>query len=359
MKITTESATLIDRIRASVVAELRQFLDGQAHYLEKISSDLAPVNSALKDFLLEGGKRLRPIFAYAGYLGAGGVENKNALKAAASLELLQACALIHDDVMDGSDTRRNKPSIHKRFEEFHREHQLRGKSPNFGVASAVLLGDLALIWSDVMLNQSALGDDVHRKVFAIHDEMRIELMAGQYLDVFEQSRDSFSVERALTIARYKSGKYSIERPLHFGAAMAHHDGAIEAGYSAYGLPLGEAFQLRDDLLGVFGEPSETGKPAGDDLREGKRTVLIALAYQRGTTDERRLIDNRLGATDIAPSDISELQYVIKRSGAVDEVETMITERAESAISALQTIDISAGAQQILHDLALIATQRSK
>lgn len=357
--INPENIAVLDHIRQDVVGELSAFLNQQGRYLEKISTELEPVNAALKDFLLQGGKRLRPLFAYIGYLGAGGSDNKSALKAAASLELLQACALIHDDLMDGSDTRRNQPAIHKRFEAIHSRRNLRGSAVQFGLSSAVLLGDLALIWSDVMLNQSFLGDDVHRKVFAVHDEMRIELMAGQYLDVFEQTQNSKSVERSLMIARYKSGKYSIERPLHFGAAMAHHEGEISSVYSEYGLPLGEAFQLRDDLLGVFGDPHETGKPAGDDLREGKRTVLIALASERSTAADGAQLDELLGKTNISAEEIANLQTIIEKTGAVAEVERMISERTERALAALNSSLISDRGRALLHDLALLATQRTK
>ena len=185
------------------------------------------------------------------------------------------------------------------------------------------------------------------------------LMAGQYLDVFEQTQMSKSVERALRIARYKSGKYSIERPLHFGAAMAHHEGDIAAVYSAYGLPLGEAFQLRDDLLGVFGDPSETGKPAGDDLREGKRTVLIALASERGTEQEKAAIDRLLGKPQITSAEISQLQSIIASTGAVTEVERMINSLTDQAIAALNSPELNSHGKSLLTDLAIIATQRSK
>ena len=357
--MSSENSTVISRIREGVVRELTEFLNNNGRYLEGISPELTPVTESLKDFLLVGGKRFRPIFAYIGYLGAGGKENDSALKACASLELLQACALIHDDLMDGSDTRRNQPSIHKRFEALHTKSAFQGNAQQFGLSSAVLLGDLALIWSDAMLNQASLGDDVHRKVFAIHDEMRIELMAGQYLDVFEQTQISKSVERALRIARYKSGKYSIERPLHFGAAMAHHEGDIATVYSGYGLPLGEAFQLRDDLLGVFGDPSETGKPAGDDLREGKRTVLIALASERGSEQEKAAIDRLLGKPQITADEISQLQSIITSSGAVTEVESMINSLTDKAIAALNSPELNSHGKSLLTDLAIIATQRSK
>ena len=201
-------------MRSAVKEELTHYLAEQRDYLTSIASELIPVCDALEDYLLEGGKRLRPLFAYAGFMAAGSAPTRTDIRAMASLELLQACALIHDDLMDGSDTRRGKPAIHRHFESLHREGSMAGVPEQFGAAAAVLLGDLALVWSDHMLHNSGLTHESLMAALKIHDEMRIELMAGQYLDVREAGEKEFSVERSLRIARYKSGKYTIERPLH-------------------------------------------------------------------------------------------------------------------------------------------------
>ncbi|NBR94679.1 MAG: polyprenyl synthetase family protein, partial [Actinobacteria bacterium] len=271
--------------RLEIDRALDLFLTGAHRELIAIDSALTEVSIALKEFLA-GGKRLRPLFAVAGSIGAGGsADDPTLFRAAASLELLQACALIHDDMMDGSDTRRGAPSMHRRFEENHRARSGLGDSENFGSATALLLGDLALVWSTQALNQAGLNDSQLRAVNPIFDIMRVELMAGQYLDIHGGSRPQMSVADALKIATFKSGKYTIERPLHFGAALAGADMELLTIYSAYGNPLGIAFQLRDDLLGVFGDSSVTGKPAGDDLLEGKRTALVAYAQERFSTSE--------------------------------------------------------------------------
>jgi geranylgeranyl diphosphate synthase type I len=193
-------------VRDAVKEELTLYLAQQRDYLTSIASELTPVCDALEDYLLEGGKRLRPLFAYAGFMAAGSVPSKTEIRAMASLELLQACALIHDDLMDGSDTRRGKPAIHRHFENLHRQGSMAGLAEQFGEAAAVLLGDLALVWSDHMLHNSGLSHDALTAALRIHDEMRIELMAGQYLDVREAGEREHSVERSLRIARYKSGK---------------------------------------------------------------------------------------------------------------------------------------------------------
>jgi geranylgeranyl diphosphate synthase type I len=239
--------------------------------------------------------------------------------------------------MDGSDTRRGKPAIHKQF----------------GDAAAILIGDLALVWNEQTLHKSGLGSPA---VNSIHDIMRTELMAGQFLDVYEQTQKSYSVERSLKIARYKSGKYSIERPLHYGAALANPSN-LESFYnifSEYGLPLGEAFQLRDDLLGVFGDSAETGKPSGDDLREGKRTALVAYAYDRGNDAIKKLIETKLGTNDV-----SDLADAILQSGAVTHVEDLIEKLAEEALDAIERDEINNDAKTLLIEMVSLVTKRSR
>ena len=202
--------------------------------------------------------------------------------AAASLELLHACALIHDDVMDASATRRGRPSAHHAFAELHRTSGWTGDPDVFGTAAAILLGDLLLSWADALFASAGLPESVRPEVRHVWDDMRELVMAGQYLDVLVQARGEFSAEDALRVAKFKTSKYTVEGPLHLGAAAAGAGRDVFAALTAYGVPLGEAFQLRDDVLGVFGDPEVTGKPAGDDLREGKRTLLIALTMQRAS-----------------------------------------------------------------------------
>jgi geranylgeranyl diphosphate synthase type I len=352
-------------VRDAVKEELTLYLAQQRDYLTGIASELTPVCDALEDYLLEGGKRLRPLFAYAGFMAAGSVPSKTEIRAMASLELLQACALIHDDLMDGSDTRRGKPAIHRHFENLHRQGSMAGLAEQFGEAAAVLLGDLALVWSDHMLHNSGLSHDALTAALRIHDEMRIELMAGQYLDVREAGERDHSVERSLRIARYKSGKYTIERPLHLGAVMARPTASEHSEHSellnvlsAYGLPLGEAFQLRDDLLGIFGDPKETGKPAGDDLREGKRTVLMAMTLEKSQGAARAELVNNLGNPDLSSEKIESLRALITETGAVADVEKLIDRLGEESRAAANSSAIHADARPFLLALAETAIRRS-
>ncbi len=360
--MVNENSATPAAIRALIEGELATFLGVQKTYLESIGSELTPASDALSSFLLDGGKRLRPLFAYFGFIGAGGSHSQEIIRACASLELLQACALIHDDLMDGSDTRRGKPAIHKHFEKLHSKESAVGSSVGFGQAAAILLGDLALVYSDLALHQSGIKNEMLPQVLAVHDEMRVELMAGQFLDIYEQTRSSHTVERALTIARYKSGKYTIERPLHFGASLAttdhNHLAEVTSHYSGYGLPLGEAFQLRDDLLGVFGDPELTGKPAGDDLREGKRTVLVATAQESMSAVDIKAFESQFGRSDLDSNAIAILRQILTDSGAIEHVENLITKLTNTAVEALDTPAITTEARQVLSELAITATKRS-
>jgi geranylgeranyl diphosphate synthase type I len=372
--VTETVLSPLDRreLRTRVSRALTGFLDRQEQVLRQISADLVEPALALREFL-DGGKRMRPAFCYWGWRAAGGgigpseALDDAALTAAASLELLQASALIHDDYMDGSDTRRGKPAVHKRFEALHAADGWEGPSARFGAAAAILLGDITLTWCDEMFTRSGFDAVRIHEARPVFDLMRSEVMAGQYLDVLTQSR-GLSVatpreilERAETVIRYKSAKYTIERPLQLGAALATGDGdehgPINRALSAYGLPLGEAFQLRDDVLGVFGDPATTGKPAGDDLREGKQTVLTALAAAEADAAQLKLLREGLGDAALDAAGVAELQQVIVETGALDAVEQRIEVRTALAIAALERASIEDEARTVLAELAIAATTR--
>ncbi|MBC7374710.1 MAG: polyprenyl synthetase family protein [Frankiales bacterium] len=344
-------------LRQRVQKALNAFVAGQLPTLDAISEELGPLTDALTE-LIAGGKRLRPAFCYWGFRGAGGKDCEQVVVAAAALELFQACALIHDDVMDGSDTRRGLPAVHRRFASLHRSESWVGDPEGFGMGAAVLLGDLCLAWSDEMLSTSGLPAERLLAGHRVYDEMRTELMGGQYLDLLEQARGGGSVERALRVARYKSAKYTIEKPLHLGAVLAGAGPEVLAGYSGYGLPLGEAFQLRDDVLGVFGDPSLTGKPAGDDLREGKRTALIAMALETATPAQAQVVRRHLGDPHLSAVGVALLRDVIDQTGALGRVEQLIDELMSDAMTALAAAPITAEAREVLAELAGAATGRA-
>jgi len=348
----------VDRadLRARVSAELDAFLDRQDARLAAVAPEVVELAVALRE-LLAGGKRLRPAFGYWGWRAAGMPDDGRMVTAAAALELFQACAIVHDDVMDRSDLRRGRPAAHRRFATLHRSEGWRGDGDPFGTAAAILLGDLCLSWSDEMFFGSGLEPERLARARDIFDEMRTELMGGQYLDLLEQALGGGSVPRARRVIQFKSARYTVLRPLQLGAALAGAGRDLTECYAAYGLPLGEAFQLRDDVLGVFGDPVETGKPAGDDLREGKRTVLVAVAAERGTRAQRVVLDRHLGDPALDADGVAAVREVIVRTGALAEVERMIDELTGHALAALDRAPVESEGGQVLRELAAAATAR--
>ncbi|HET8659006.1 MAG TPA: polyprenyl synthetase family protein [Micromonosporaceae bacterium] len=345
-------------LRQRVEKALAAFLSQQRDRLASIDPALLTVAEAMDAFVLGGGKRLRPAFAYWGHRGAGGADSDAVVATLASLELLQAGALIHDDIIDSSDTRRGEPSMHQQFAALHRTGAWHGEPAAFGAAAALLLGDLCLVWSDELLHAGGLDPVTLARARPVFNQMRREVMAGQYLDVLTQATGELSVRRAAQVARYKSAKYTVEQPLLLGAALAGAPAAVVEAYSGYGLALGEAFQLRDDVLGVFGDPAVTGKPAGDDLREGKRTFLVAAAYEAAGEADRTTLLRRLGDRSLDAAGVAALRRVIVDTGALERTERRIDELTAAARHALAGVALEPAATEALTQLATAATRRA-
>jgi geranylgeranyl diphosphate synthase type I len=340
---------------------LTSFLDIQQDRLAAIGPELTEQVQAARD-ATSGGKRLRPSFCYWGFRAAGGDPSKPIVRAAASLEMLHVSALVHDDVMDSSDVRRGAPAAHRRFEALQRARSQasgQGGDPvGFGIGAAILLGDLCLIWADEMLHTSGFDAAALARAAQFFDAVRVEVTAGQYLDLVAQASGEADMDRALRVLRYKSATYTVERPLHIGAALAGTGQLLIDGLSAYGLPLGEAFQLRDDLLGVFGDPALTGKPAGDDLREGKRTVLTTYAVDHASPAQLTEFDRLFGRSDLDDDEVQLLREILQDSGAVQACEDLISDRTQDALLALDRAPIEEeSARKALAELAVAATDR--
>ncbi|WP_159942155.1 MULTISPECIES: polyprenyl synthetase family protein [unclassified Nocardiopsis] len=357
MAPSSPSTSSVSVIRSAVDRELAEFCADHRGRLLEIGEELAPAMDAL-EAMLSGGKRLRPTFCYWGWRGAGGAAgDARVVRAAASLEFLQACALIHDDVIDNSDTRRGLPATHRRLAKLHAEHGWGGDREGFGRGAAILIGDLCLAWSDEMYQASGFGARELGEGRAPFDAMRTEVMAGQYLDTLEQVRGASTREAALRVMRYKSAKYTVERPLHLGAALAGR-AELARVYTDYGLPLGIAFQLRDDVLGVFGDPSTTGKPAGDDLREGKRTLIVAETLARAGAADADRFRSLLGRPELSVESVEWMRSLIEGSGALAVCEGMVSEYAERAVAALESPELDASAREPLRQLVVAATRRT-
>ncbi|MGW1520725.1 polyprenyl synthetase family protein [Streptomyces sp. NPDC002287] len=317
----------------------------------------AEITDTLRGFLKAGGKRLRPQLCLLGWHAAGGTWPAPAplVRAAASLEMFHSFALIHDDVMDDSDSRRGQPTAHRVFAAHHAG---RTDAARLGVNAAILLGDLAHAWSDELLNTAGLTPAQLTATQEVVGVMRTELVYGQYLDLCATGRPSGDVEAALRTARYKTGKYTVERPLQVGAALAGAGPRLRTALSAYALPLGEAFQLRDDLLGVFGDPHQTGKPCLDDLREGKHTVLLALASQRADAVQRKVLDRLVGHPHLDDGGVARIREVLEATGARTAVESMISDRYAQALAVLQDGAFPPTVLAALRHVAALSVERT-
>jgi geranylgeranyl diphosphate synthase, type I len=344
-------------VASAVEGFLRQWLDRETARWGPVGPGLREALDGLASLALGPAKRVRPAFCHLAFVGAGGRPDDPIVTAAgAALELVHAAALIHDDIVDGSETRRGGPSLHARFAERHAVAGWRGAPGRFGEGAALLTGDLALAGATGLL---APAPQPARQVF---DQLCAEVQAGQLLDLFATARAEPSAEVALTIARYKTAKYTVERPLHLGAALAIGDAdlaPVAGALSAYGLPLGEAFQLRDDLLGAFGDPDVTGKPVGDDFREGKPTLVYALARRAAAPGQARLLDERFGAADLSSEEVAAIQEVLEATGARAEVEAAIEARIAEALGALDGIPFGPATRRGLAEMAQFVVGRDR
>jgi geranylgeranyl diphosphate synthase type I len=341
-------------VRGAVLAAVSDFLDSHCGpALDGGGVDIA--EGVLRDLLAEG-KCLRSTFLYVGWRCGAGPRDE-AVRAAASLEFLHAFALMQDDVMDGSPLRRGRPSAHQSFERWHRRRGLLGSSARFGESAAVLLGDLCLVWAEQMLRESGMDDAALRRALPRYDAMRAELAVGQFADLVNDTTAFPALEDVMDVARRKSGNYTVRRPLEIGAALAGCDERVMTALGGYGVAVGEAFQLRDDLLGVFGSPETTGKPAGDDLAARKATTVVVAAHQLASGRQQIQLQAFMTADRLSSDDIARWQALIDEVGTVHWLERLIDRRLSSALDSLDTASLDAEAHSALVSMAAACTER--
>lgn len=350
-----------ERFTEAVGGTLADFIAGQSRRLGDLGGH-AQVLIELAAAFTAGGKRLRPAFCWWGHQAVAEPGDSQAvLAAASSLDLLHVSALVHDDVMDASDTRRGLPAAHRQFEAWHHARGLEGSAEAFGRAGAILLGDLLLVWSMELFTGCGLPAEALRRATPLLDALRTEVTCGQFLDVHAQAEPIGGVDLMEVVPRvveFKTSKYTVIRPLQIGAALAGGDGPVLAALDAYGSPLGRAFQFRDDVLGVFGQPEVTGKPAGDDLREGKRTVLVAQALQLASETARERLIGLLGSPELDATDVATAQEIIVTSGALEATEQRIADDLAAALAVLDDAPLRPEAVTALRRLAELSTSRS-
>ncbi len=342
-------------LRQKVLAQLGDFVAGRCA-AELAESGVEVAGDILLDFVA-GGKCLRSTFMYLGWL-AGSADSDEALFAAAGLELLHAFALLQDDVMDAASSRRGRPAAHIQFSQWHRNRKLSGPADRFGESAAILLGDLCLIWAEQMLRESGVEHRSLQQAWPRYDAMRTELALGQFADLASDVRDLPSMDMVLEVARRKSGNYTVRRPLEIGAAMSGCSDRTISGLGRYGEAVGEAFQLRDDLLGVFGTASVTGKPDGQDLVERKATSVVIAAHQLADPTTRTQLFELMNTPDLDEGVIERWRTLIVTTGAVQWIEDTISDRVTSALDELGQLRISEPVRAALTNMAAVCTERA-
>jgi geranylgeranyl diphosphate synthase, type I len=363
LSLDTAAPSAIE-LAGAVTDQLREYLDERRSNSAYIGTDYADLTAALEEFVLRGGKRLRPAFAYWGWRAVVDPPDEalkpSVLRLFAALELLHACALVHDDVIDDSATRRGLPTVHRLFAQRHRDRSWNGSADQFGLSAAILLGDLALVWADDLVATADLSVEAQHRVQRVWADIRTEVLGGQYLDIVAESSGATTVASAMTVNTYKTASYTITRPLQFGVAAAADRPDVQAIFHEVGNDLGVAFQLRDDVLGVFGDPAVTGKPSGDDLRSGKRTVLLAEAVELARTSDpeaAELLRSSVG-TELSDDQVRRLCQVIDSVGALAAVEKRIDVLTSRSLESIGTAPIDERAKVGLSTLARLAANRS-
>ena len=344
-------------VRRAALDHVAEFIDTRAlPHLTRTGIDIAP---DVLVGLLDGGKCLRSTFMYLGWLcGADPDADANgaALRACAGLDLLHAFALLQDDVMDDSPLRRGRPAAHVRFAQWHRDGGLSGSPERFGASVAVLLSDLCLVWAEQMMRDSGVPAAALERAWPHYDAMRIELAVGQIADVANDAAALPTLEAVLDVAARKSGNYTVRRPLEIGAAMAGRGDLLDA-LGGYGGLIGEAFQMRDDILGVFGSPEVTGKPAGGDLAERKATSVVVAAHRMADESVRRELSDLMVADELDESAIAHWRALIVATGAPDWIEELITERVAAALNHIDDHRIDDAMRSALATMAALCTSR--
>ena len=351
----------LDRARQRIDSVLEEFLRGKENAAAELKLPTDAPRS-LRNFLAAGGKRLRPLMCILGWHAAGGYTpaSGTVIRVAAALEMFHAFALVHDDIMDDSDTRRGQPTVHRALSLQYAARRPQSAAERLGTSAAIVVGDFALAWSDELIHTAEVPRTRRTSLLAALHAMRDEVLLGQLLDLTATGQPSADLDRALAIAHFKTAKYTIERPLHICAILAGADGALLDTLTAYALPLGEAFQLRDDLLGVFGDPARTGKSRLDDLREGKHTALIAHALRDAVPAHASTLRRLVGRADLTEADAARIRAILTATGARTHVEHMIVQRRDSVLALLDTCaSLSPEAVPLLRWLADSSTRRSR
>lgn len=334
-----KTTKLLNWFKSEIDFTIKQFLLKEEKEHKEISDEATDLVVEISRFIFSGGHRVRPAFVYSGYVAAGGRSHDAIIYASMCVEFLHTFALIHDDIIDKSDSRRGKPTSHVVFEGFHKSKKLSGDKKQYGLSAAILAGDLAATMAENVLTSAPFPQERLRRARYVFDQMKAQVITGQYLDVLGGYRRRLSEEEILKILEYKTAKYTVERPLQIGATLAGAEVEILEAFTAYGIPLGQAFQLEDDILGIFGDSKKIGKPTDSDIKEGKKTILIAKAYEWSDNKQRKILDRIVGNQEATNKDIKKVREIIYSVGAYDYAVKLSHKLVEQAKEALDRANL--------------------
>ncbi|HRC87106.1 MAG TPA: polyprenyl synthetase family protein [Thermoanaerobaculia bacterium] len=345
--------------RSEIDGPLEELLNKKKREAILVAPGSSPLFDVLSSFVASGGKRLRPILVLETYAALGGTNPDRALPAALATELLHTYLLIHDDIMDHAALRRGQPTAHIAFEALHRRHGLEGDGEDFGRTAAILAGDLACSIAQELFSQAVVAPELRRRLDGIWAAMGQEVILGQYLEILASRSPRPTAEELTRILHLKSGRYSMERPIELGAVFAGAGEGQRRSLSILGRALGEAFQLRDDLLGLFGEEGQTGKPVGGDLLEGKYTFLLHLAFERLSEADQREIARLRGAGQAPAAELETALAKVVASGAPERVQAMIAAHLEVAQQALTGLELTESGLAFFRGLIRFSAERQR
>ncbi len=349
--ISADIQDLLAQYKKLINEHLGTFFDKKIEEAARISGYTQEIVVGVKEYTLRGGKRLRPIFCIYGYKCLSDMDIEAIIKASTSLELMQSYLLIHDDIMDEDELRRGSLTFHIICKKLCERRFGENKSLKFGENIAIVAGDLLEAYGEEILATSPFKSENVNKALAAYAAIVKNVGYGQILDITAEREGGFDEEEILAIHKLKTASYTIEGPLHIGALLA---GAIEADLqilSDYGIPLGLAFQIQDDILGLFGSEEKTGKPVVSDVREGKKTLLILHALENCTDKERELILSALGNEDVTLKEIGRIRAIVRKTGSLDYSKQLVAEMTAQAVQAIQQSDFRSEAKEFLINIA--------
>jgi geranylgeranyl diphosphate synthase type I len=346
-------------LKEQIDLEIAQYLDQVIKEARGVDAFMTDVITHFKKTILAGGKRIRPIMMYWGYIAAGGKNEQEIIKTSISLELIHAFLLIHDDIIDRDDIRHGQKTIHATYRDHYNKFFSGDDGEHFGTAVAIVSGDFVYSLGNQVIFSSAFSSDVIVKALNKMQEIVGLTCVGEIQDVYMSYGYNVSEEKIIAMYENKTAKYTFDGPLKLGAIMAGADDALCDKLSAFAIPLGIAFQIRDDILGVFGDAKKTGKPVGSDIAEGKMTLMVHRAISLADRKQKKELKRLLGKKDITNKEIAIFQKILHDTGAMKSIDEQMKILINQSQKALDNITMHTGAKEFLSTLTQHLYDREK